>query len=48
LVSGSAVFVDVRLDLAVEQGFVVVPRSMGIPVSQPVLVEVRAVEVEKV
>lgn len=48
LVNGSLVSADLRQDPALMQGFVLVPRSLGIPVSQPVLVEIRAAEVEKV
>ena len=40
VVNGSVTFVDVHQDETLPQGFVLVPRSLGIPVSRPVPVEI--------
>lgn len=40
VINGSDHFVDVRTDETLPQGFILVPRSLGIPINRPVIVEI--------
>jgi NADH-quinone oxidoreductase subunit G len=44
LLNGAAAIVDVRVDETLTAGYVLVPRSLGMPINGPAPVEVRAVE----